>query len=240
MFSYEMVSTLIALALTAIILHFLKNHLSKMRRPFRVSLIILAVLIFFTSFTALFRSPKLKAVIMTKMDHTYPTRMMFTEKMEHLGMGPAISQGMVRSGLKLLDSDDLIIWNNLRLKLCERSDKFCAALWTGEVSDHEIYEALSLFDDDEMDEWVRICKTSTERTLKKSSTPDLDVKDFHRGIRELSLNLSNIDQQKLKLALLHGEKANVEEAMFAMKTILRNSRLDLTTRVKFIRYLAAL
>ncbi len=138
----------------------------------------------------------------------------------------------------LLDRRDLIIWNNLRLALCERSETFCASLWYGEMTKEKYDNALSLLSKVERDEWERLSRISLQRSRAGVAPQECTKEDFNRGIREIFPTLSNVDLEKLKLALHLQERSTPEDAAFAMKTILRNSHLTPELRERFIRFLA--
>ena len=113
---------------------------------------------------------------------------------------------------------------------------YCADLWDGEIAANEEARALSLLSQQELEEWDRLSKLSPLPALQ--GREEVSVKDFNLALRKLRLHLSNVDQERLNLALHRGEKASREIAASAMKSLLRNSHLPPGLRERFIRYLA--
>lgn len=210
-----------------------------MNRNHKRGILLSFFLVILLGLIAFLRLPKVKAVIMTSLDHTYPTRVKFEAKLEQLGMGPILVDDEVRKGLRNLDYQDLITWNNLRLSLCERSEKFCAGLWYGKLSEEEVYEALSLFEESEMNEWAKIMKSAAKMADKDLRNPSIEEKDFLEGVELICHELSNIDQERFKLATVKGIEASTEIAAFAMKVLLSNEHLEDKVRERFLRYLAS-
>jgi hypothetical protein len=239
MFTYEMVVAVIVGGITGGVLYLLRKILPFRHKRLRHGVLLLGFLCFFTSFNALFRFTGVRAVILSTVDKNYPIRMKFSQEMERFGMEHNLDQEVVQHGLIRLDFPELILWNELQLKLCQRSDEFCSALWTGKVSEDLIYESLGLLNSEELGEWILIMRMAAERELKGGETPVVDEKDFFKDLKRLSLNLSIINQEKLNAAFVIGENLNPDEASFAMKTILKNEHLDRRSRERFLRYLAS-
>lgn len=239
MLTYEVSSTAFIGIFTALSL-FILNRTLRNRRPWlRNAFLILTFFILFGGLHALLRQPRLKAKILTTVDSTYPVKLRLAESMEGLGMGPAIAEGEVKRGLKLLDREALFRWNDLRVILCERSETFCAGLWSGNLSEEEIYDALALFTEAEMEAWVKISMASAEKIRSKGDVV-VRIQDFHEGLKRISFGLSNMDQERLNLALVLGPRAKTSDAVFAMRTVLRNHTLPPPLREAFLRYLASL
>jgi hypothetical protein len=239
MFTYEMVVAVIVGGITGGILYLLREILPFRHKRLRQGVLLLGFLCFFITFNALFRLTGVRAVILTTVDKTYPIRLKFSQEMEHFGMKPKLDQKIIQRGLTRLDYSELILWNELRLKLCHRSDEFCSALWARKVSEDLIYETFRLLSNEELGEWIRIMRTAAERELRGGEAPAVDEEVFFKDLKRLSLNLSIINQEKLNAAFVIGENLNSDEASFAMKTILKNEHLDRRSRERFLRYLAS-
>lgn len=145
----------------------------------------------------------------------------------------------VPPGTYLLDLNDLTRWNDLSLKLCQRSEEYCANLWDGEIQEDQERRALSLLTPEELEDWIRLSELANKRSPSLPSRSAVSEEDFKRGLREIRPILSNIELERLNLALHRQEQATPEEASSAMKSLLRNSHLPPDLRERFIRYLAS-
>lgn len=210
----------------------------------------------FAILQAISLTPAVKSRIMTSIDKDYVIKEKIKERLYRIvelpavkekletfdssGEAEAYAQGLVHQGLKRLTYEELVSWNDLRMKLALRSPAMCAGLWSGQITENLVLSSLSQLNETDLNRWVTISNMAAIDEVQEIAYPEVSQEDFKLGLQAISLRLTNVDQEKLKAVLVQGLKAKPDDACFAMKTILKNETLPESVRENFLRFLASM
>lgn len=151
------------------------------------------------------------------------------------------SQQQTRKGLKRLSFNDLIKWNDLRIRLAKVNKNVCAYFWTSKISPQEITNTLEKLSDAELKSWLKVSMTALVLELDQSSFTPPPENALEIGIQQIASTMKEDEVVRMKSALQAGVSASKDDACWTMMKILNGAK-NFTKKDKedFLRSLSSL
>ena len=166
--------------------------------------------------------------------------------------GLAAAERLKRAGLSKLGAADIIVANEVKLRMASVSSDLCTQMWTGSDQGRraEVFRALSKLTDNENREWQRISVNATILALEAGTEQSpMDENALRAGFQRIGEALGPAEAERYWTAFdatvewveKGGPKVDDADACFMTLTILRGSAtLEEPLRTRFWRaYLAA-
>lgn len=149
-------------------------------------------------------------------------------------------QKLVHDGLKRLDLSELETWNQLRNKMISHSPVICSGLWTGKISESNLFESFQSFTPEELDMWTKLSTEAAKRELKNAEVPIITALDFQAGVKTITAESTEEDRTRLEKVFAGGTQVNDADACWAMKVLLNVDKLKGEEKEKYLRYISML
>lgn len=150
---------------------------------------------------------------------------------------------MSAKGLKRLPYDDLVAWNEIRMKMAASSPTVCAGFWKGGIDGAQVQKALSSLGKDDVDRWTTLSTRAMALEAKNTPYPETSPDDIPQLTKLVMSDMSEPDRTKFQT--LAGKASNItdEEACWLMTAMLRtagHNTADQKDKERFLRAFAAL
>ena len=150
---------------------------------------------------------------------------------------------MSAKGMKRLPYDELVAWNDIRIKLAAASPAVCAGLWKGGLNGGEMQKALASLGKEETDRWIALSTHAIVLEANNASYPPSQPDDMPQLTKIILSELTEADQGRFKTLANKGANITDEEACWLMTTMLQkanNNSADQAAKERGLRALAAL
>lgn len=235
-----------------------KNLLNKKKSLSKSRLVATTIgLIGYLLITLSTNNQAVKTFVMSKFDKHYEFKNEMIKKMTPLLDNPIIKkniaklnsgdsvndyiQNLTRKGLKRLSKKELIIWNDLRLKMAKNSNMICSGFWSGKIDSDELLSTLSSLSRSDLTAWINISQTAAIKELNNEVFQKVSPEIFNITIKKIAELQNRGDQQKMAIIISQGTNAKDIDGCWIIKTLLTGvSKIDKENRSTFLRYLASL
>lgn len=146
-----------------------------------------------------------------------------------------------QKGIKRLNTENLFLWNHLRLELSKKSKVMCSGLWSGKINDEETINALKLFTPAELSDWVKISTVAIESELKNTNYYRTSAQNLQVSLKDLAEQLNEDDRIRFATVSQQGPNANDEDGCFALMIIMNYIEKNKNQNAEYLaRHLAEL
>jgi hypothetical protein len=140
-------------------------------------------------------------------------------------------------GFRRLSDDDLVRWNQVRIRLAEASPTVCAGMWNGGVRDRDVVRGLLRLSDADLRLWFELTQRAVLAELDATTAAPDYAHVLVRGLRRIGSRLPAGRRQRFFATL--GEPLGAEEACETTLLVLRGvDDLEPDIRIRFLRSLA--
>lgn len=146
-----------------------------------------------------------------------------------------------QKGIKRLNTENLFLWNHLRLELSKKSKVMCSGLWSGKINDEQTINALKLFTPAELSDWVKISTVAIESELKNTNYYRTSAQNLQVSLKDLAEQLNEDDRIRFATVSQQGPNANDEDGCFALMIIMNYIEKNKNQNAEYLaRHLAEL
>lgn len=139
---------------------------------------------------------------------------------------------LANKGTSRLPNQELLSWIELKIKMAENDSIYCAAMWSGSVTQQIQLGALNSLEDKDLVEVMRIrSKAASLEFVKKKSKP-IETNGFEKGLNVIFAELSDVEKVKFERASSQGAQANESLSCWAVLIMLKNAE-KLNSGLKF-------
>lgn len=154
---------------------------------------------------------------------------------------PLYVRTLSQKGIKRLNTENLFLWNHLRLELSKKSKVMCSGLWSGKINDEETIKALELFTPAELADWIKISTLAIESELKNTNYYRTSAQNFQESLKDLAEQLNEDDRIKFATISQQGPNANDEDGCYALMIIMNYIEKNKNQNAEYLaRHLAEL
>lgn len=155
--------------------------------------------------------------------------------------GALYGRSLSKNGISKFNGEDLFLWNRLRLKLASTSDKVCSGLWTGKITEDNIYTALSSLSPKDIDLYIGMTKKAIDLELEGKPKLSIDPKLFQTAFQSIKEHESIEDGVKMDIFLGQGVNLSDEDACFMIKKLMKGvSKINKKEAEGMLKYWASL
>jgi len=143
-------------------------------------------------------------------------------------------------GMKRLELDHLIRWNEIRLILSKESQYMCLKFWDGRADSYKINKALDQLSDQDLKEFIDIKVSALLLELSQTPFTPVPPDSFTIGIWQILKGLKPEDAGRLRNILKDPGNSSEKDACWAITVLLNDSsKLRAGYREDFLRALAS-
>lgn len=154
----------------------------------------------------------------------------------------AFIQQKTQQGLKRLPSSELLMWNDLRIKMAAENKNICAGFWTGKLNSQELKNTLEKkLSDEELKSWFSVSMQAATLELNQNSYVAPPETALQQGIQLIASTMKEDEVSRFSNALQAGTNLEDEEACWTMMQLLEGAKnFNKEDQENFLRSLASL
>lgn len=122
-------------------------------------------------------------------------------------------------GYHRLKSEDLFLWNQIRLKMANANSDFCATLWLGDGK-VPLEKGLQGLEREDLNAWAKLSSKAFEAAWKVEPTGAYPEAEVSKSIFNMSMGLKEKERHKFYDSLKTMESLNREDACWMFKLMM--------------------
>lgn len=122
-------------------------------------------------------------------------------------------------GFHRLKSEDLFLWNQIRLKMAKANSDFCATLWLGDGK-VPMEKGLEGLEREDLNNWAKLSSKAFEAAWKVEPTGAFPEAEVSKSIFNMSMGLKEMERHKFYDALKTMESLNRDDACWMFKLMM--------------------